>query len=187
MTAQPSEPLTVVSFITWESSQEGRHEFCDGHIAGFAGGTLGHSTLAAAIIARIGPHALPCKTLTSDALIAMRRSARYADVVVTCDERDGNDAIAVRYPKLIVEVLSESTAAIDRGDKLDEYRTIETLEEYILIDARKPWAESYRRVEGHWIASLPLTTGDLQFVSIGVTIDIDELYRECAIGGEATP
>ncbi len=187
MTAQPQEPLTVVSFVAWESCQDGRHEFLDGRIYGFAGGTLGHSALAAAIIARVRARALPCKTLTSDALVQMQRSARYADVVVTCDERDGNDAIAVRYPKLIVEVLSDSTSAVDRGEKLDEYRAIETLQEYILIDSRKPWAESYRRVDGQWIASLPLTTGELRLASLGLAIDIDELYRECGIADQATP
>jgi len=184
MTAQPHEPLTVASFIAWELLQEARHEFVDGHVHGFAGGTLGHSALAASLISRIRPIALPCKTLTSDALVRMQRSARYADVVVTCDERDGNDATAVRYPKLILELLSDSTAAVDRGDKFDEYRSIETLEEYILIDSRKRWAETYRRVNGEWIASLPMTTGNLRLWSVGLSMDIDELYRECGIEAE---
>lgn len=182
MTAQPHEPLTVASFIAWELRQEAKLEFVDGHVYAFAGGTLGHSALASALNSRLRRHTvLPCKTLTSDALVRMQGSARYADVVVSCDERDGNDATAVRYPKLISEVLSESTAAVDRTEKFDEYRSIESLEEYILVDSRKPWAETHRRVNGEWIASLPMTTGELQFVSVGLAIDLDGLYGECGI------
>ncbi|MGH7728022.1 MAG: Uma2 family endonuclease [Vulcanimicrobiaceae bacterium] len=93
--------------------------------------------------------------------------------------------VALRRPKLIVEVLSESTASLDRGEKLDEYRALQTLEEYVLVDSRRRWAETYRRVADDWIASLPMTTGELPFVSVGLTLDLDELYGECGI--EAPP
>jgi Uma2 family endonuclease len=78
-------------------------------------------------------------------------------------------------------LLSESKAAVDRGDKLDEYRSIGAFEEYVLIDSRKRWAATYRRVEGEWLASLPQSTGTLSLVSVGLTIGLDDLYGECGV------
>ena len=63
--------------------------------------------------------------------------SRYPDVIVTCDQRDANDRMTKRHPKLIIEVVPPKTAPVDTGDKLDEYQTIADLEEYVLIDSRK--------------------------------------------------
>ncbi len=121
-------------------------------------------------------------------MIATEHSSRYADVVVTCDECDhAPRTVALRYPRLIVEVLSESTAAVNRGEKLDEYRTLETLEEYVLIDSRKRWAETYRRLEAEWTASMPLVRGKLRLASVDLTLDLDELYRESGVGVSLPP
>ena len=74
MTAPPREPHTFAEFVAWESQQATKHEFVDGRVLAFAGGTLGHSDLAAELIARIRPHARPCRTLRSDALIQTKES-----------------------------------------------------------------------------------------------------------------
>ena len=87
-----------------------------------------------------------CKVLTSDAKVGIseKGSFHYPDVSVSCDERDSEalppsaDRLArqfIRYPCLIVEVLSPSTEAVDRGEKFKHYRRIETLREYLLIDS----------------------------------------------------
>lgn len=180
MTAQPRP--TLKDFIVWEQRQEGKHEYAEGGIVAFAGGTTAHHAIASRLIQLIGPHAAPCLTLGSDALVETARSARYADVVVTCDERDKDPGVrSIRYPKLIVEVLSESTAAIDRGEKLDEYRSLESLMEYVLIDSRKRWAETYRREGSQWIASLPIVSGNLQFEAIGLSIALEDLCEYAGI------
>jgi Uma2 family endonuclease len=107
MTAQPQEPLTQAEFPAWEQRQAAKHEFVDGHVYGFAGGTVSHSALASLLIQAIGPAALPCRTYGSDILIEMATSTRYPDVVVTCDERDRqNERTTIRHPKLVIEVLS---------------------------------------------------------------------------------
>ena len=180
MSADPH--LTLAEFLEWEQRQESKHEFVAGRVVAFAGGTLGHTFLASLLIVRIHPRAAPCRTFGSDALIQTGRSFRYADVVVSCDERDRDPAARVVVaPKTIVEVLSESTAAIDRGEKLDEYRTIETLAEYVLLDSRKRWCETYRRVEGAWLASLPIVEGELVLESLEIPIDLNALYDEAGI------
>jgi len=98
------------------------------------------------------------------------------------DERDSDSAVYVRYPKLLIEVLSKSTASLDRTAKLHEYRSIETLEEYVLVDSRKRWAQTNVRVpSGERIASLPIESGSITLTSIGLTIDLDDLYAECVL------
>lgn len=122
----------------------------------------------------------------SNIAIRTDRSSRYADLTVTCDERDRiPKATALRFPTLIVEVLSASTATIDRGDKFDEYRTIETCREYALIDSRKRWAQAHRLIGGEWNASLPQASGTFELSSVGVALDLDEIYDESDVPADS--
>jgi Uma2 family endonuclease len=108
-------------------------------------------------------------------------------VVVSCDERDQDfTAVSLRYPKLVIEVLSDSAASTDRGEKAGEYRAIETLEEYVLIDSRKRWAEVYSNTpDGRWVVSLPTKGGDLHLRSLDLNVDLDAIYDRFAV--EASP
>lgn len=187
MTAVPHGPLTQAEFPAWEEQQEYKHEFVDGHVYlygayGFAGGTQAHSALARELLIKITPAARPCNTFGSDMLIEMAGSTRYADVVVTCDERDRDSASSVvRFPKLIVEVLSESTARDDLGAKMREYQTIDTLQEYVTIDSRKRWAQVFRRERTGWSASDVPIADVLELRSIGLSVELTELYQDAGI------
>jgi Uma2 family endonuclease len=102
----------------------------------------------------------------------------FADGEVSPDERDRPEQTVLRYPILVVEILSASTERVDPGAKLDEYRSIEALAEYALVDSRKRRAQMFRRVEKLWIASLPIFAGSFQMRSVGATIPFDEIYAE---------
>ena len=184
MTTQPTD-FTLADFLAWEALQDSKHEFSEGRISAFPGVTQMHSTIVVELTVRLHAHLRGTRgrVFVCDVMTTTQRSARYPDVVVTCDERDTADPYSrtLAYPKLIVEVLSESTAAVDRGPKLDEYRSIATLEEYVLIDSRRRWAEAYRRVDGAWIPFLPVSTGPLEFSSVGLTIDLDEFYDSVVV------
>lgn len=182
MTAQPHEPLTQAEFPAWEQRQETKHEFVDGHVYGFAGGTFAHADLAAGLLERLRPHVRPCRAIGSDMLIEMATSSRYADVMVTCDERDFEPSgTVIHYPKLIVEVLSEATAKDDLGPKMREYQAIPTLEEYVTIDSRKRWAQVLRRENDRWELLLPVAAGLLELRSVGITVDLEELYTTAGL------
>ena len=182
MTALPHESLTQAEFPAWEQRQEAKHEFIDGHVYlygvyGFAGGTQAHNALAMELAAKITPAVRPCRAYGSDMLIEMTRSTRYADLVVTCDERDHNpQSTVIRFPKLVIEVLSESTAKDDLGPKMREYQGIETLQEYVMLDSVKRWAQVLHREAGQWALSAPITAGKLELRSIDMRIDLDEMY-----------
>ncbi len=182
MTARPHEALTLAEFPAWEQRQDTKHEFVNGHVYGFAGGTFAHADLAAQLLARLQPHVLPCRAVGSDMLIEMAASTRYADVVVTCDGRDFDPhAMVIHFPKLIIEVLSESTAKDDLGPKMREYQAIAALEEYVTLDSRKRWAQILRRENDRWELALPISSGMLELRSVGLTIDLDALYASTGV------
>jgi Uma2 family endonuclease len=128
------------------------------------GGTIPHNQVAVNLAALLKSHlrGKGCKVLTSDAKVGISEKGpfHYPDVSVTCDERDSEalppsaDRLArqfIRYPCLIVEVLSPSTEAVDRGEKFRHYRRLETLREYLLIDPDQMSVECYRLNErGNW-------------------------------------
>lgn len=181
MTALPHERLNLDEFVAWELEQEARHEWLAGDIYDFAGGTIEHSAIAGNLFIAVAGHirGTACRVFNPDMLIVTLRSVRYADLVITCDARDGERGTTrLRFPTCIVEVLSRSTAAVDRGEKFDEYRTIPTLQEYILVDSRRRWVEVFRR-DGADMRALPeVTTGAISLASIDLEISLDAIYRD---------
>src|SRR4028118_616514 len=104
----------------------------------------------------------------------------YPDVAVSCDERDKNAAEDfIRYPRLIVEVLSPTTAAFDRGDKFADYRTSESLQEYVLINQERVSVECFRRnAEGLWVL-YPYSPGqEVQLKRVNFSCAIEILYED---------
>jgi Uma2 family endonuclease len=83
-----------------------------------------------------------------------------------------------RHPKVIIEVLSKTTAAVDTNDKLDEYETIAELDEYVLIDSRKPSVRIQRRNEKKLETESAAVAGIITLLSIGVTILFDDIYED---------
>jgi Uma2 family endonuclease len=105
-------------------------------------------------------------------------SYRYPDLAVSCDERDKANETFYEFPKLIVEVLSPGTEAIDRIDKFKEYIQIPTLQEYLLISAEEIKVECYRRGEGRlWLYSQYYAGEAVIVESIGIELPIELIYR----------
>jgi len=156
MTANPNfVSMTPQEYLVWEEAQTLRYEYLNGEVIAMTGGTIPHNQVAVNLAALLKNHlrGKGCKVLTSDAKVAVseRGSFHYADVSVTCDARDRQARQYIRYPCLIAEVLSPSTEAFDRGEKFRQYRRIETLREYLLIDPDRPNIECYRLNErGNW-------------------------------------
>jgi len=107
--------------------------------------------------------------------------SRYPDVVVTCDERDTLDLAHVAHPTLIAEVLSEGTHGIDREDKLDEYRSLSSLREYLLVDSRRRWIQIVRRSGDQWVISLPIREEAVHCASLDIMLSLDEIYGDTGL------
>ena len=100
-------------------------------------------------------------------------------MIISCDPRDLNARKFIQHPKLLVEVLSPGTEAYDRGDKFTAYRSIPTLQEYVLIDSEKVSVECYRRGEGRMWLYTPYTAGDtLTLESINWSGEIELIYED---------
>jgi Uma2 family endonuclease len=104
----------------------------------------------------------------------------YPDIMVTCDNRDQETLGYKRFPCLIIEVLSDSTERFDRGDKFADYQTIETLQEYILINTKKPRVECFRRNEdGFWVLQFYVEQEtSFQLHSINFAGTMRQLYED---------
>jgi len=186
MIANPqARGFTPDEYLAWEREQPIRHEYIDGAVYAMTGGTLPHNDIAVNLttILRTTLRGTGCKVRMSDAKVRVSAQGPYfyPDVVVSCDERDRRAVEAIQYPKLIIEVLSPSTAGFDRGDKFKFYRRIPTLEEYVLIDSEKVGIDCYRKTSGgKWeLTVYPEDAGDiLELVSLNFQCPLALVYEE---------
>jgi Uma2 family endonuclease len=145
--------LDFAAFLEQEIHARERHEFVDGNLFVMPGGTDRHNLIAGLLFAQMLPSGmqLGCQVYFSDVLIKTPdNTGYYPDIFVVCDP--SADQARVKYrPCLIVEVLSKSTEAIDRGEKLRRYCSIPSLETYIMLEQREARAEIYsRQSDGSW-------------------------------------
>jgi Uma2 family endonuclease len=184
MVALPDRLLmTYEEYIAWESTQEMRHEFCDGEVIAMAGGTRDHNRVSVNFLKTLD-NALTdrlCEVYIADVKVQVKpkRKYFYPDVVVTCDERDRTDSLVVSFPCLIIEVLSASTEAYDRGFKFSQYRQFETLQEYVLVQVEQPMVEVFQRNEqGQWVLFEYGLDDRLLLKSVNVEIAVSDLYQQ---------
>lgn len=153
---KPTTRLPPEEYLAWESTQTEKHEYLNGEVFAMVGARREHVTIAGNVFALLKDHLRggPCRAYISDMKLKVEGANAffYPDVFVTCDERDHQAELFMSHPKLIIEVLSDSTAAFDRGDKFAIYRQIPILEEYLLIDPDSRRGDCFRRdATGHWV------------------------------------
>ena len=183
MTASPHRPLMSVEeyFQLDQNSIDTRYEYIDGHVRMLAGGTINHATISANITSILhgAIHGHSCRVLSSDARVRLSETRYvYPDVSVSCDERDRGEIDLVRYPRVIVEILSPSTEAYDRGEKFAYYRKCPAIQEYVLVNTRYPSIEVFRRAKNTFWAYHAFEPGeDVELASIGVRFPVADVYE----------
>ena len=187
----PSSTETVSfspeAYLEWEKTNEAKHEYLNGEVFALAGAKDAHVALCINLVSLLHSHVRggPCRVYIADMKVSVEKvnAYFYPDIMVTCDARDRETEYYKRFPSLIVEVLSESTAAFDRGNKFSSYRKLDSLREYVLIDPDTLSVDCFRLDEasGHWVL-YPFAAGDtVEFASIGFSTLIDALYENVAI------
>lgn len=162
MSTQPIEKFrcTVSEYLHYERESIAKHEYRDGEVLAMAGGSYNHSVIVANVIGelRAALKGKPCRVSDSNLRIRIPRTPLYTypDAVIVCGEPrfDPNDTAheTVTNPRVLVEVLSPSTEAYDRGEKFTRYQLLDTLEEYVLITQDSPRTETYfRQSDGAWL------------------------------------
>ena len=185
MIASPQNAyLTAEEYLQMEKNSPVKHEYINGEIYAMAGATDTHVTIAGNIFALLLSHlrGSGCRVYISDmkARIESKNRFYYPDVIVTCEEKDRENSTYKKFPRLIIEVLSDSTEAFDRGDKFIDYQSLETLQEYVLINSNKARIECFRRTEKNLWTLQFYTESNQQFqlTSIDFTSTIDDVYEE---------
>ena len=182
-----SKSCTYVSpedYLAGEKISPIKHEYRQGEIYAMAGASKAHVTLTlnVAILLRNHLRGTGCIPYMVDMKVMLDTSSfyYYPDVVVSCDERDKNAAEDfICYPRLIVEVLSPTTAGFDRGEKFADYRASESLQEYVLINQEKVGVECFRRnPEGLWVL-YPYSQGEeVELASVNFKCAIASIYED---------
>ena len=176
--------LSPDDYLQWEDNSDIKHEYINGEVYAMAGASDAHVTIVGNLFALLLNHlrGSGCRVYISDMKVRLETLNRfyYPDVMVTCDIRDQETPNYKRFPCLIVEVLSDSTEAFDRGDKFANYLTLESLQEYILISTKQARIDCFRRQsEGQW--TVEFYTIDKVFFelkSINFTGEILALYEQ---------
>ena len=188
---------TVTEYFQYENAAEGKHEYRNGEIIAMAGTSVNHVTISSNFIRRFG-NALDgknCRPMDSDLRIGIPHSARYTypDLSIICgkpelDSKDP-DGMTVTNPRVLVEILSPSTEAKDRGEKFIKYQKIETLQEYVLISQQMARVEVYRRQNDDvWIMTiLSGLNARLRLESVGAEVPLAELYEGVEFPPDVNP
>ena len=182
--------MAAAEFLAWEQTQPLRHEFVRGEVFMMTGGVDRNNTVALNLVVALREHlrGSPCRVYASD--VALRVEAAdcffYPDVMVTCSAADLADRLVKREPVLVVEVLSPSTAAFDRGDKFADYRALPSLAEYLRLDAERQRCELYRKgADGLWVLHPGEAGEGVQLASIDLRVAGDVLWADLEPAAEA--
>jgi Uma2 family endonuclease len=183
-TAAIRVPVTYADFVAGESRSREKHQFVAGEVFSMAGASAMHAALTLAVggllLAQL--RGKPCRAYSSDlrVRIAAARMATYPDVSVVCGalEFAPDDALAIVNPTLLVEVLSDSTEKFDRSRKFAAYRTLISLQEYLLVSQHEPLIERFvRNADQSWNLSTYGPGQQLQLTSINSELAVDDVYE----------
>ena len=175
--------FTAEDYLAWENTQPEHHDFLDGEIFAMAGAEDRHVTVALNVALALRQHlsGSPCRTYISDMRlhVAAANSYFYPDLMVTCSALDAASPLIKAEPSLIVEVLSPSTAAYDRGVKFSHYRSLASLKEYVLVDLDSRSTDCYRKgADGLWVLH-PFARGEtVTLASVGLQVPAAQLFAE---------
>jgi Uma2 family endonuclease len=186
MSTQPKTFITPEQYLEIERKAEYKSEYLNGEMFAMAGGRAPHNQISANVIFELVRQTRPrqCIVYTSDqrVLVAASRLYTYPDIAALCDEPKFQDETrdTLLNPTLIVEVLSPSTEAYDRGRKFANYKKIDSLAEYLLVSSEEMQADLFRRApDGAWtVISAEKPEDVLELHSIGCRLVLADIYEK---------
>jgi len=190
MTTRPDARLTPEEYLRIERAAEGKSEYIDGEMFAMAGASARHVLIATNLVSELRDRLRdgPCTAYAADLRVATDRLRHYTypDVVVVCDPPQFADENldTLTNPKVIAEVLSDSTEKYDRGAKFERYRTVPTLTEYLLISQDRVHVEVYTRQtdEGWFLREWNDPHAEIDLVSLRCSFRVAELYAKVTLG-----
>ena len=191
MSAAPKPYITPEQYLALERQAETKSEYFAGEIFAMAGASREHSLISSNVLGDLWSQLRegPCTVYNSDMKVrSTQEHYAYPDVTVVGGEAQfaGEEREVLLNPTLIVEVLSPSTEAWDRGGKFEQYRQRESLQEYVLIAQDRPHVERYaRQADGQWLLTeVNGLEAVLALPSIGGELALAEVYRKVTFPGK---
>jgi Uma2 family endonuclease len=186
VSTQPKTFLTPEQYLEIERKAEYKSEYYRGEMFAMAGASRAHNLLAGHLVRDLSQQlrAKPCELYPSDMRVRVGSTGLYTypDVVVVCGEPQfgDNQPDTLLNPTLLVEVLSSSTEAYDRGRKFQKYQTIDSLREYLMVASDCVSADLYtRQVDGRWLlTSVTRLEDTIELQSIGCSLTLSDLYEK---------
>jgi len=184
MTALPKKKkYTPAEYLVLEEAAESKNEFWNGEIVAMSGAKIDHQQIVSNITEFLGSKVRGrCRVFPSEMKVWVKKRNKffYPDLTIICDQPSfyKNRRDTIDNPKLIIEVLSKSTASFDRAEKFLSYQTLEPLDEYVLISQDKALVEQYiKRDDGNWIykATIGLESS-VEFGSVKSELSLKEIY-----------
>jgi Uma2 family endonuclease len=176
-------PLSPAEYLDREETSPVKCEYVNGEIYAMTGAKRAHNLIASNLVYRARGaatgHRSGCQVFGSDmkVYVETRNSFYYPDLSVCCDPSDRND-LFLRRPCFIVEVLSASTALIDRREKRASYTTLESLREYAIVDQNRLHVELYRRESSGWRGYVLNQPDDfVESSCLGLRLSLQQIYE----------
>jgi Uma2 family endonuclease len=184
MQPEARQRCTAEEYLSLERSRPERHEYFAGEMFAMGGASERHNLIVTNVVGelRLQLKSQPCRIYANDMRVKVAPTGLYTypDIVVVCGEArfDDEQRDTLLNPTLLVEVLSKSTEAYDRGEKFEHYRKLDSLAEYVLISQEKVHVDHYlRQPDRHWLLS---ETGTLdstvRLAVIGCDLALAEIY-----------
>jgi len=160
MTPNPVKKMSPEEFLTFERASDEKHEYYDGTIVAMSGAKRAHNTICTNLNGLLWQHlkGKDCESYSNDMRVFVPKTRLYAypDIVVICGEPQFQDNVpdTLTNPLLLIEILSDSTEGYDRGLKFQNYRSIDSLKEYVLVVQLEARIEKYvKHGDGFWMLS----------------------------------
>ena len=195
MSTQPKTFLTPEEYLEIERKAEVRSEYYCGEMFAMAGAQEGHNLIIGNVSGQLRRQLQPrgCRTFTNEMRVQVRPVGLYTypDVVVVCEEPQYADAHVdtLLNPTFLIEVLSPSTEAYDRGLKFELYQSLPSLREYLMISSARMRTELFTRSsDNQW--RLTVNTGEndvLELISVDCRIELREMYQQVRFSPDALP
>lgn len=187
MTSAAESPrIKANEYLAGEETSPAKHEYLAGEVFAMAGAGETHVTVALNLASMLRDHLRggPCRVYISDMKVRIEKADAfyYPDVFVTCDPGDAGENLFKRNPTLVIEVLSESTAAFDRGAKFAHYRRLDSLCEYVLVEPELHFVDVFRRNdEGNWVLHPVGKSEQLVLTSVGFRCPMTAVYEDVVL------
>lgn len=180
--------ITVSEYFEIERNSLEKHEYYEGELFAIAGAKKKHNLIVSNLIISIGSQfkGRPCSVYPPDMKVAVDKYNHYTypDISIVCGEskfvNESEDSLV--NPKVIIEVMSDSTEKYDRGKKFQSYRNISSLEEYVLVSTENKKVELFTKSsDDKWVFSESNESGIIKLASIDCVLNLDDIYDKVEV------